>query len=74
MCYKYVCMVYPMYEVYSYPLACNIDIIFLMQPACSLHFHMSNSEYSRLGVYSLSSAPGIIIAHGNWSVFCVVYH
>ncbi|XP_065920049.1 VPS10 domain-containing receptor SorCS1-like [Dysidea avara] len=35
-------------------------------PSCSLHFHMSSSEYSRLGVYSVSSAPGIIIAHGNY--------
>ena len=35
-------------------------------PLCSLHFHMDTSEYARLGVYSEASAPGIIVAHGEW--------
>ena len=35
-------------------------------PLCSLHFHMGTSDYARLGVYSQDSAPGIIIAHGEW--------
>ena len=35
-------------------------------PLCSLHFHMDTSNYTRLGVYSQASAPGIIIAHGEW--------
>ena len=34
-------------------------------PSCSLHFHMDTTEYARLGVYSLASAPGIIVAHGT---------
>ena len=34
-------------------------------PLCSLHFHMDTTEYARLGVYSLASAPGIIVAHGT---------
>ena len=34
-------------------------------PSCSLHFHMGTTEYARLGVYSLASAPGIIVAHGT---------
>ena len=35
-------------------------------PLCSLHFHMDSSEYWRLGVYSDESAPGIIVAHGEY--------
>ena len=34
-------------------------------PLCSLHFHMDTTSYSRLGVYSLDTAPGIILAHGT---------
>lgn len=34
-------------------------------PRCSLHFHMTTSEYARTGVYSQASAPGLILAHGN---------
>ena len=34
-------------------------------PLCSLHFHMDTTEYARLGVYSVASAPGIIVAHGT---------
>ena len=36
-----------------------------LQPSCSLHLHMSSSQYWRTGVYSQQSAPGIIIAHGT---------
>ena len=35
-------------------------------PLCSLHLQMYSTDFSRLGVYSRSSAPGIIIAHGNY--------
>ena len=35
-------------------------------PLCSLHFHMYSTDFSHLGVYSRSSAPGIIIAHGSY--------
>ena len=41
---------------------------FILQPSCSLHFHMgSSTDYRRLslGVYSRDSAPGIIVAHGE---------
>ena len=36
-----------------------------LPPSCSLHFHMDTTDYARLGVYSLDSAPGIIVAHGT---------
>ena len=35
-------------------------------PLCSLHLQMYSTDFSRLGVYSRISAPGIIIAHGNY--------
>ena len=35
-------------------------------PLCSLHLQMYSTDFSRLGVYSRTSAPGIIIAHGNY--------
>ena len=35
-------------------------------PLCSLHLQMYSTYFSRLGVYSRISAPGIIIAHGNY--------
>ena len=35
-------------------------------PLCSLHLQMYSTDFSRLGVYSRASAPGIIIAHGNY--------
>ena len=41
------------------------NLVVCEPPACSLHFHMSSSDYARLGVFSTESAPGIIIAHGR---------
>ena len=38
-------------------------------PLCSLHLQMYSTDFSRLGVYSRSSAPGIIIAHGNYGTY-----
>lgn len=52
----------PLEDVAGLPVLCE-------PPLCSLHFHMSSSEYARLGVYSQDSAPGIIVAHGE----CVKY-
>ena len=38
-------------------------------PLCSLHLQMYSTHFSRLGVYSRSSAPGIIIALGHYGTY-----
>jgi hypothetical protein len=42
------------------------DGSYCIPPLCSLHFHMSASaNYTRFGVASWDSIPGVIIAHGT---------
>ncbi|XP_065899121.1 VPS10 domain-containing receptor SorCS1-like isoform X4 [Dysidea avara] len=39
-------------------------------PNCSLHFHMGSSiDYRRVGVYERDSAPGLIVANGNYGPY-----
>eukprot|EP00731_Ephydatia_muelleri_P019736 Em0012g561a len=38
-------------------------------PGCSLHLFMDTSYYNTLGVYSHSSAPGLIAAHGTYGQY-----
>jgi hypothetical protein len=43
------------------------DGSYCIPPLCSLHFHMSASaNYTRFGVASWDSIPGVIIAHGEY--------
>ena len=43
-------------------------------PDCSLHLHIDTTSYSRLGVYSTDSAPGIIVAHGTyWYMYMYIH-
>ena len=70
-CTQYeICILYACYVAYGcmngwlHTYVATMDV--LLQPTCSLHFHMGSSkDYSQIGVYSRNSAPGIIVAHGK---------